>query len=84
MGLPEQIQQFRSLLAEQGAGIESFELNVAGDGFRALMSGGSGQFEVRCLSSGVQRCYPSDGGPDWLLAFSADLKDGLFAVLSDS
>jgi len=79
MALQQQIVEFRRLLGEAGQQVEDYELNAAGDGFRALLAGGTAQLEVRCRVSGVVRCYCADGSAGWLEAFSADLQAGVFA-----
>jgi len=78
MNLQQQIVEFRRLLDAAGRTVDDFELNAAGDGFRALMAGGTAELEVRCRNSDTARSYQADGGPGWLDAFGADLRSGVF------
>jgi hypothetical protein len=82
MDLQGQIQEFRRILTEQGATDTEFALNVAGDGFRALMTGGAATFEVECHASGIARSYVCDGTPGWLQQFADDLHGGVFSATS--
>jgi len=79
MNLQQQMGEFRRLLADFGASVDDFELQIAGEGFRTLISGGAAELEVGCRSTGVVRVYRADGSPAWLAQFSADLHGGVFA-----
>lgn len=78
MNLQQQLGEFRRLLDAAGWSVDDFELNAGGDGFRALMTGGSAALEVHCRVSGTTRSYQADGGPGWLAVFAAELQAGVF------
>lgn len=78
MDLRDQVLQFRNLLQKKTLDIDDFELNVDGDAFRKLLSGGGASLEVHRRSTGVTIVYHHDGTSAWLEALAADLEQGGF------
>lgn len=80
MDLREQVLYFQEVLTEQGLNVNDFELNIAGEAFRALLAGGNGELEVRYRPSDTTIVYPCDGTAGWIKSLQADLANSKFGI----